>query len=393
MFKFEVERESLAFWFARCAAVVAKHSSLDVITKVRLDYKEEALSMAGTDIEITLRVIMRLPGKGTGEGSVMINPKAFGDYLKAAKGDTVSLELTDNNSLVAMSGGFRTTFLGTPADNFPLIEEAEDLRCNGIDVDQLRDAINKTVYSVTSSDETYNLKGIRFIREPDGEGGEILRLASTDAQRLNVASIYEGDFSFFPAEGGVLVSKRGVQELLRFCEQERLRFRDYDTVYVGINNNKLIAKTGESVLFVTLLSGGFPDYRAIIPADLDKSATINRKELLAAIRRVNVLTDGDYNLAKFRFAGKKLNITIDNPNLGSAEDELGIDYAGPVHEAKFNARFLIETLSAMKSPEVTMAFADGNPSYTMEGEEDVGYQGVIVGIGEESHADAAAAAG
>ena len=51
-------------------------------------------------------------------------------------------------------------------------------------------------------------------------------------------------------------------------------------------------------------------------------------------------------------------ISSNNPDLGDAQEELDIDYAGDTLTLGFNARYLLDALGALKSKEVILGFRD-----------------------------------
>ncbi len=51
-------------------------------------------------------------------------------------------------------------------------------------------------------------------------------------------------------------------------------------------------------------------------------------------------------------------LSSNNPDLGEAREEIDIDYAGEDISIAFNARYLMDCLSIMKSKEILLSFQD-----------------------------------
>jgi DNA polymerase-3 subunit beta len=333
------------------------------------------LSLSASDLEVTLQTI--IPSETSGSGEVAIKPKTFSDFLRVVSADDVILDLEENNTLKSSCGGFATSHFGISSENFPETLLPDDSEFVTIDAGLLVDAIDKTIYSVTSGDDLYNLKGVYLTKEEELEEQTILRLVSTDAQRLNVASIESNDLSIFPEVGGIIVPRKGLQELRTLCEP-------LTTVKLGIYDNSLVAKSIDSILKVRLLSGNFPNYHAIIPSEINQQVWINRKNFMETLKRICILIDDKYHLADFTFTDDQLTVASSHPELGHARDSFGIDYQGPEIRTRFNPNFFVDVLSTLKSERLSLQFSEGSASYLLTAPEDPGYRGVIVSISPDS---------
>jgi DNA polymerase-3 subunit beta len=378
MFKIEVPFAPLLKAVTSCSTLALKSSSMTAVTKMLLSFDGENLTITGTDLEIACGI--SIPVDGEGSGDVAITPKIFADFLRMAKNPFITLELMENNSLKATSGDFQTVHLGISADKFPAFTDLDGVEFISIDAQALRDAINKTIYSVSTGEVNYNLKGVQFLREETDEA-KTLRLISTDGQRINVATVKADDLSIFPEEptdGGppeqvIIIGPKGLKTLSDLCEP-------FKSVNISLHDNKLIAKQDDWVLTIRLLSGNFPDYKVIFSSELDYDLFANKKEFLTALKRISILTDDKYPLATFSLKSEVLNISSDNPELGSANTSISVDYNGPDKVNKVNPSHLIEAISTLGSDRVSLRLGQQGASYLIEGSHDYGYKGLVAGI-------------
>jgi DNA polymerase-3 subunit beta len=373
MFKVRTRKDELARAVNQCYSVIPKHSTMDIIMKLLLSAEENKLVLSATDLEVTIQT--SIPAEVSGSGQVAIKPKAFFDSLRQAPSSAtdIIMDLGENFTLKTICGGFKNSYFGVSSEHFPKVARPEDSEYIKLDARALLDAIDKTSKSVTSGDELYNLKGVYFTREEEEDEPKRLRLVSTDAQRLSVATVEAENLDVFPEVGGILVPPSGLQKLRTLCEPQV-------DISLSLFENCLVAKTDDSLLKIRLLSGNFPDYRGIIPRDLELQVWVNRKELLDTVKRICIPTDDNYYLANFAFNQDLLTITAVNPEVGEAQDTVGIDYTGQQVLTRFNPNFYVDVLSALKSERVSLQFTPGNASYLMTGPEDPGYMGVIVSM-------------
>lgn len=103
-------------------------------------------------------------------------------------------------------------------------------------------------------------------------------------------------------------------------------------VQVFITEREVAFRTETDYFRTRLIEGRYPNYNAVIPADSDKTATLDRDELLAAIRRVSVF--GDFDLSTH------------------AEETVFCGYQGEKLRIGFNAAYLKQTLENITAKEV-----------------------------------------
>jgi DNA polymerase-3 subunit beta len=283
--------------------------------------------------------------------------------------DSISLREGEKLTLEFTSGSFKTVFFGLAAESFPKQTDSTDVSFRWLPSNALIDAIDKVVYSVAARDERYNLSGIYMVLE-ELEDQKFLRLVSSDSKRLNISTVIDSaqDFNL---DRGVIMSKKGVQELRRLAET-------VTELEIGVAFTSVIAKTPSTVLDVHLLEGGFPDYRLVVPKDYDKSVEISRVGFLEALKRLAHLCDETVKVAKFEFSNIGLHVLIVNANIGQAEETIPMTYDGETLTTGFNVSYFLEALSNLKSAMVKLEFMTPDLSFLLTGEDDPGYFGIVM---------------
>jgi DNA polymerase-3 subunit beta len=85
-------------------------------------------------------------------------------------------------------------------------------------------------------------------------------------------------------------------------------------------------------------------------------AEVPRDELLASLRRAEVMAPEKTATVRLALSQSKLELTADNPDLGVAHQELTVSYDGEPLVAGFNARYLIEVLDVIDTDDVRLEF-------------------------------------
>ena len=80
--------------------------------------------------------------------------------------------------------------------------------------------------------------------------------------------------------------------------------------------------------------------------------------LIHALRRVALLSTERARAVKLTLTNGQLCLSCNNPDLGEAQEELDVDYGGEKLEIAFNARYLMDALTAMRTKEVYLDLQD-----------------------------------
>jgi DNA polymerase-3 subunit beta len=109
-----------------------------------------------------------------------------------------------------------------------------------------------------------------------------------------------------------------------------------------------------------LIEGEFPNYKQVIPKASDRKLTLEADPFVRALRRVALLSAERSRAVKLEVGEGKLTISSSSPDLGDAQEELDVDYAGPETTIGFNAKYLLDCLGALAAKEIQVAFRDGD---------------------------------
>jgi DNA polymerase-3 subunit beta len=172
-------------------------------------------------------------------------------------------------------------------------------------------------------------------------------------------------------EKGIVVPRKAVQEILKIIEKE-------EEVALGLEGNRLVLKTQDTTLSIQLLQAGFPEYQLIIPDVRPCSFRVNRDDFHAALKRVAVLTNLKWRYVRFVISSGMLQLESENLELGSAADDLDIDYEGEEFNVAFNIRYVMEAIQSVDSGQVRFEWVDSFHGGVFLDDEDPGYLGLIM---------------
>ena len=110
---------------------------------------------------------------------------------------------------------------------------------------------------------------------------------------------------------------------------------------------------GGTELVCRLIDARFPDYKVVIPVDNPYKMTINKHDFQNALRRVSVFSNKSTNQVALTISGSELQLAAQDVDFSFEGDErMKCRYDGEDLAIAFNAKFLIEMLSAADSDDI-----------------------------------------
>jgi DNA polymerase-3 subunit beta len=125
-----------------------------------------------------------------------------------------------------------------------------------------------------------------------------------------------------------------------------------------------------------LIEGRYPNYNSVIPQNNPYKVTVDRLQLLGALRRVSIFSSQASSLIKLRMQENLIVISAQDIDFStSAEETLVCQYAGNPMSIGFKSTFLIDILNNISADEIVIELAD--PSRA----------GVIIPVEQEENED------
>ncbi|MDY0061441.1 MAG: DNA polymerase III subunit beta [Myxococcota bacterium] len=346
--EFTIDRDAFSRALARMQGIVEKKSTMAVLsnTLIRAD-ETGSITLAATDLDVTL--VGRYPASVEKTGAITVGARALYDIVRNLPPGELALLGKENNYVEIRHGNIEYSMVGMPPDEFPALPEAGELPMVTINKRLLFSMIEGVIFSVSTDDTRPNLNGV--LVKPGG--GERLMMVSTDGHRLSKLVRHIGT----PLEGlpeeGVIIPRKGLAELKRAMDDasEKLSF--------GVQSSQVIFRGESDTLFVRLIDGVFPDFNRVIPKTNKNVARIERDHLMTALRRISLFAQAKTMGIRIALATEgKVRITASNPDLGRAQEEFEVDYAGDALEIGYNAKYLLDCLTPLDTSEVRFEMND-----------------------------------
>jgi DNA polymerase-3 subunit beta len=307
-----------------------------VLNGILLQADGEALTLASTDMEISLRA--SVAGNVSGDGAVVVPGRLLTDLVRLLPDESVSLSHEEGDGVLTVTSGGHASRLNVySAEDFPRLPPL-DVALHTIAAPALLATIEKVARAASRDESRPVLTGILVRFE-----GDRLIMAATDSYRL---AVKETELEASGAELDAIIPARALQELARLAAAA-------GEVQLGVHENHVIFSAGAVWLTSRRIDGQFPNYKQLLPETFEAEITTPRAPLLDVIRRAAVMAQRNAPL-RLRFAEGELTVSAQTQDVGEAQESLQIDYAGEPLEIGFNPDFLREGLEAVTGATVQL---------------------------------------
>jgi DNA polymerase-3 subunit beta len=337
--KFIVSASALLKQLQQINGVINANTVLPILEDFLFEIEKNRLTVVATDLETVMKIHMDIEAKDSGK--VCIPAKILMDSLKNLPEQPLTFNIDKNFGIEITSDNGKYKVMGENPDNFPKEPSADTTTGFAMTSSALLTAINKTLFAVSNDDLRPAMTGVFF--ELDKKG---LTAVATDAHRL--VKYKRTDVSC-PKADNFIVPRKPLNLLKSALPDNE------DELKISYNSNHLFVDHGSTQMVCRLIDARFPDYKVVIPNDNPYKMNVARSDFQSALRRVSIFSNKSTNQVALNISGSELQLTAQDVDFSfEGNERMKCQYDGEDMQIAFNARFLIEMLSATDSEEVRM---------------------------------------
>jgi len=358
--KVTIERTALLKALGHVHRIVERRNTIPILSNVLLDARDGQLTLKSTDLD--LEATESAPADVAQAGATTVPAHVIYDIVrKLPEGAQVGLETSGEAAqLLVRSGRARFFLQCLPASDFPDLTAGEFPHRFTLPAIELKRLIDNSQFAISTEETRYYLNGIYFHTVEAG-GATMLRAVATDGHRLaRVETPAPQGAAGMP---GVIAPRKAVTEVLKLLEDLS------QDVAIEISPAKARFRFGEVVLTTKLIDGTFPEYNRVIPTHNDKRVTVEKEAFAKAVDRVSTISSERGRAIKLSIADSKMTLSVNNPDSGSASEEIEVDYDSTPIEIGFNARYLLDIADQLGGDTALIKLSDpGSPTIIQDRE-------------------------
>ncbi|MGR3343531.1 MAG: DNA polymerase III subunit beta, partial [Paracoccaceae bacterium] len=314
--------------------------------------------------DLDIEVVDKAPAQVERAGASTVSAVILHEIVrKLPDGALVALADDGASGRLSIEAGRSKFSLATlPREDFPIMASAE-YDCNfSASAGLLRRLFDKSKFAISTEETRYYLNGV-YMHVSTADSGQVLRCVATDGHRLaRIDAPLPDGADTMP---GVIVPRKTVAELRKLLDDDDM------TIAVSVSETKVRFATPDVTLTSKVIDGTFPDYTRVIPQGNTRRMEVDAAEFARAVDRVATVSSERSRAVKLSLDEDRLVLSVNAPDSGAAEEELGVAYADEHLDIGFNAKYLLEIASQVDRENAVFLFnSSGDPTLMREGDDE-----------------------
>jgi len=322
----------------RVQGVVERRNTVPILGNVLIEPAGDGIALSATNMEIGLRGTV--PAQVKKKGTVTVNARKLYEIVREVTAEDVVLKAGASGWVDFLAGRSRFKIVSLDAKDYPELPLGTGAPA-GIAIkiasSTLREMIDKTLFAASDDESRFNLAGV-YVETP--EAGT-LRMVATDGHRL---AMIDRAVPEARLKNGAILPRKLLDET-----------DDAAEVTLTIAEKDVRLHTPAVSFFMRLVEGEFPDYKQVVPAGSGVTASLNRDDFLAALRRMSLLASERSHGVKLSLGKGTVELSASSPEQGEASEDLEAGYNGDPLAIGFNVRYLMDVLG-VHPPAETVEF-------------------------------------
>ncbi|HSR34444.1 MAG TPA: DNA polymerase III subunit beta [Anaerolineae bacterium] len=344
-------QENLAKGLATVGRAVATRSTLPVLANILLETDEGQLRLAATNLEVGVNCWVG--ARVEEEGSITVPARLLTEFVNSLPPGHIDMELTERTQTLNLKcARFEANIKGIASSEFPDVPTAENINGQNnlhLESESFKRMIDQVVFAAATDESRPILTGVLAHFHQGG-----LTLAAADGFRLSVTNADVG--MDVDETVKVIIPARALKELSRISGDHEEEME----LIITPQRNQILFHQPNVDLVSQIIDGNFPDYTQIIPKSHTTRSIVNTQELLKAVKVAFLFARDAAELIRFQILpGSELSpgqivVTGTSAEFGDNVSEIDASIEGEEVEIAFNARYMIDALSVMGTPEVAL---------------------------------------
>jgi len=346
--KFICERNTLLKEISMAQEIIASKNVISILSNIYLEAENDSLIIRSTDLKVNFET--KVPVTVVEPGPVTVFGEKFLGILTSIPEGEIEFEQKDNKIKIKTSAK-RANFQlkSMSSDKFPEFP-VSDREYFEIPIKNFKEMIVQTVFAVSDDETRYFMNGVYLEKVEDKiimVATDGRRLAYIDKEAQNVQ-----DFS------GIIVHPKILNVISKRAGDEGL-------IAISVTEKMIFFRFGSYNFSSILLEGQFPNYRRVIPEEQSYSLTVNRNEMLDALRRVSLLVEQKSHRIYLGLKPGVMEIYSEEGEIGDAKEEIPCKYEGEEMALALNYRYIEEPFKVISNDEICINFTGSSKAITL----------------------------
>ncbi len=367
--KITIQREPFFQVFQLAAAVAPSRSPKPILQNVKLDARDDVVTLIATDQEQGVRLTVN-EVEIHQPGAALISVQRMSLILREVGDEQLRIEATPEKTKIQGEHS-RFELAGQNPDEFPEVGGFDEPNYLETGANVLRELIRRTLFATDAESSRYALGGV--LLQPEGE---TLVAVGTDGRRL--AKMEGGLVCHGTVPNHTTIVPARAMHLI-----ERMLPADESKVSLAPRANDLLIRVPRGVFFTRLVEGRYPKWREVIPRRNDShKIEIPVGPLLSKLRQAAIVTSDESRGVDFAFTSGNLVLSVVTAEVGESRVDMPISYSGDDLVVSLDHQYVEDFLKVLPPDKVfTLEIASGDQAVYCTTDDGYGY--VIMPLSKE----------
>lgn len=325
--KFVISSTTLSNHLQAISRVINSKNTLPILDCLLFELKDGTLSVTASDSETTMVTKVEV-NESDSDGRFAVAAKTILDALKEISEQPLTFEV-DMNSLeikVSYQNG-KYSLMGQNADEFPLsVALGENVVRVEIDAQILLGGINRAVFATADDELRPVMNGIYFDITTDD-----ITMVASDGHKL----VRYKTLSTKGSERAAFILPKKPANLVK-----NLLSKENGKVIIEFDERNATFTLEKFSMSCRLIEGRYPNYNSVIPQNNPYKVTVDRLQLIGALRRVSIFSSQASSLIKLRLQENQIQVSAQDIDFStSAEETVICQYDGNPMSIGFKSTF------------------------------------------------------
>ncbi|MDR1955855.1 MAG: DNA polymerase III subunit beta [Treponema sp.] len=348
--KFTGERSVLLKEIAIAQEIISSKNAISILSNIYLEAENDTLSIKATDLKVNFET--KVPIMVIEPGSTTVFGDKFLGILNSIPEGELEFEQTDMKITIKPTmKKIRFQLKSIASEKFPEFPVPNTEDAFELPVKDFKEMILQTIFAVSDDETRYFMNGVFFEKAKDK-----LIMVATDGRRLAYISKDLGeDIQEF---SGIIIPPKILHIIMKRAGDEGL-------VSISVTDKLIFIQFGSYNLSSVLIEGQFPNYQRVIPESQSYFFTVNRMEMLDALKRVSLLVEQKSHRVYLGLNPGTIAVYSEESDIGTAKEDIPCKYEGEELSMALNYRYIEEPFKVMGEDEVSIHFTEATRAITI----------------------------
>ncbi len=323
-------------------------TTASILENIYISLRGNLLTLKGYDMELGIQYQLPIK-KGDQDGEILVKAQTIASIIAKLPPKDITITVDDNHKMKITGEHIDFEISCLSINEYPTLPPIEQGQSIQIKVEDLKQLIARTIFSVSADDTRKFLNGVLAKSEENQ-----LLFISTDGYRL---SLKKKQIDPQTTNTEVIIPSKAIQEIQKIISG----LDSQQKIEIIISSHQVVVLMPSILIITRVLDGKFPDYKQLIPPKYDFSFQIPRKKFLEACERAHIVASFSHNVVRLNFTKQSLEIRANAQAFGDFFEEIQVNRLSGQDDIRvsFNVKLVIDALKNTDSDDIRLNLNHG----------------------------------